>query len=63
MDITVFNAGSIIILSGATPAGRDWLAEHMPADCQRWGTGYAVEPRYVQDILDGAMADGLVVES
>lgn len=64
MDITVFNAGSVVILSGATIEGQQWLSDHLPEDSQRWGVnGWVVEPRYVQDILDGATADGLVVES
>lgn len=61
-DIAVFNARSLVILSGATDAGKRWLHEHLPADAQRWGTGYVVEPRYVQDILNGAAADGLEIE-
>lgn len=64
MDITVFNAGSVVVLSGATIEGQQWLCEHLPDDTMRWGVnGWVVEPRYVQDILDGAVADGLAVES
>lgn len=61
-DISVFNAGSVVILSGATDAGKAWLEEKIP-HATRWGVGgYVVEPRYVQGILDGAEADGLQIE-
>lgn len=63
MDITVFNAGSIIILSGATQRGKEWLEDNLPEDTMRWGiNGWVIEPRYVQDILVGAIEDGLNVE-
>jgi hypothetical protein len=63
MDIAVFNAGSVVILSGVTFEGQQWLSEHLPEDSMRWGVnGWMVEPRYVADILDGARNDGLRIE-
>lgn len=62
-DISVFNAGSVVILSGATVKGQEWLREHMPDDCLRWGQGgYVVQPQYLHDIIIGAVDDGLEVE-
>lgn len=62
IDISIFDAGSIVVLSGSTAAGQEWLEAHLPDDTARWGrVGYVIERRYVQDILDGAMADGLLV--
>lgn len=60
-DIARFDAGSVVILTGATQAGKDWLTENLPADCIRWGQGYVVEPRYLHDIIIGATDDGLEV--
>jgi hypothetical protein len=60
----VSDHGSIVILTGLTVTGREWLSAHLPDDAQTWGIhGYVVEPRYVNDIMDGAAADGLEVGS
>lgn len=61
MDIRASNHGSIWILTGISDAGKGWLDESLPEDAQRWGDGYVVEPRYVEDILIGASNDGMVV--
>jgi hypothetical protein len=61
-DIHVFNAGSVVILTGKTPEGRDWLEANLDADASRWCGGFAVEPRYVGAILDGADSDGLSID-
>lgn len=61
-DIRVAYHGTVVILTPLTPAGRDWLTDHIDPEAMRWGTeGYVAEPRYVQPILEGAAADGLSV--
>jgi hypothetical protein len=61
-DIRINNHGSIVILTGVSDAGIDWLEASLDPDAQRWGVnGWVVEPRYVDDILDGAHDDGLEV--
>lgn len=62
MDIGIFNAGSVIILTGTTEAGRNWLDDNLPADTMRWGQGWVVEPRYLHDIIIGAVDDGMITE-
>jgi hypothetical protein len=62
-DILVENHGSVVLLRPATPTGRAWLE----ANCDR--SGYQpflggtllCEPRYVRDIVEGAIAAGLAV--
>lgn len=61
-DFTVENHGSIFLLTPETDAGRAWATEHLPEDAPRFGGAFAVEPRYIRDIVEGAMADGLRVE-
>jgi len=62
-DIHVFNAGSVVILTGKTSNGTCWLLENLDADAPRWGVnGWVVEPRFVGPILDGAQADGLSID-
>ncbi len=63
LDIVVENHGSIVLLQPLTEAGHFWLDHHLPYDAQKWGSAYAVEPRYVQDIIDGMENDGLVVDA
>lgn len=61
-DIVIRNHGSICIMVAVTPTGEEWIAEHISEDAQRWGQGVVVEPRYVEDIANGATADGLEVD-
>ncbi|HTE40299.1 MAG TPA: hypothetical protein VK629_05700 [Steroidobacteraceae bacterium] len=64
-DFTFQNHGSICILVPVSEAAQAWRDAHLPAegeDCQEWGGGVVIEPRYVADILDGITNDGLSVE-
>jgi hypothetical protein len=60
-DIQVQDHGSIWIVSGVTPEGRDWLEENLDPAAQRWCNGFVVEPRYGVDIIEGAYSAGLEV--
>lgn len=60
-DANVVNHGSIVVIVGVSAAGKCWLEEHLDQEGQRWGEGYVVEPRYVQDIVDGMRDEGLDV--
>lgn len=60
-DLIVRVEGSICLLVAVTPAGEEWIAEHIPADAMKWGKAIVVEPRFVQDIAEGAISDGLTV--
>jgi len=62
-DLKVENHGSIFLLVPMSEAGDDWIDEHIPEDAMRWGaSSVVVEHRYIADIVDGAIADGLTVE-
>lgn len=61
-DVQVINNLSVVIIDPVSDEAKEWCAEHLPEDAMRWGVcGYVVEPRYANDILDGMMADGLLV--
>ncbi len=62
-DIIVENHGSIVVLRGMTDAGYAWIEEHVSGEgYQPFGLGARLaEPRYVADIVAGAIADGLEV--
>jgi hypothetical protein len=60
-DLLVRNEGSLFLLAPITPAGRAWIDDNIPDDAQTWGDTIVVEPRYIQTIVTGAIADGLNV--
>jgi hypothetical protein len=57
-DFEVQNEGSIYLLRPMSEGARIWCAEHLPEDAPRFGVAYAVEHRYIRDIVEGVMADG-----
>lgn len=59
-DVLVTDHGSIALLSPQTREGMEWCAEYL-AHAQRFGFAYAVEARYVADVVYGMQADGLKV--
>ena len=62
LDFDVSNHGSICLLTPLTEAAQAWVAEHLPEDAMTWGqNSIVVEPRYIEDILDGIVADGLSI--
>lgn len=60
-DLVVSNHGSVCLIDPQTELGKAWTKEHLPADALMMGSAYAVEPRYLVDILVGAQEDGLTV--
>ncbi len=61
LDINIGNHGSLFLLTPLTPTGREWVDEHLPEDALWFGNGVAVEPRYVEAILQGMADDGLAL--
>lgn len=63
-DVRLSDHGSIIVLTPDSDEARAWCEEHLPNDAPRWGAhGYAVEPRYVGDIVAGMEDAGLEVSA
>lgn len=62
MDFLVENHGSICVLQPLTSAAVEWCDANLPEDCLSWGGGVVVEPRYIDDIVEGIRGDGLTVE-
>ena len=63
-DFSVRNLqGSFVILVAQTEAAERWFDAHVPADAIAYGrNGIAVEPRYLADILNGIVEDGLTIQ-
>lgn len=60
-DISVENHGTIALLRPQTPRAAVWLSDHTDGEAQWFGDALAVEPRYVRDIVEGAVEFGLEV--
>ena len=60
-DLLVHGEGSVYLLRPASAAGSVWIAMHIPFDAQWFGGAVVVEHRYIDDIVTGAINDGLRV--
>lgn len=60
-DFTLNDHGSIFILTPLSETANSWCDEYLPDDAQRWGAGYVVEPRYIEPIVSGIVADGMSI--
>jgi hypothetical protein len=60
-DLTVNNQGSIFLLTPETPAGKAWIDQNIPDEAMRMGPSVVVEHRYIGNIVEGAIHDGMIV--
>lgn len=62
-DFTITNHGSLLLLRPTTDEAKEWVEEHLThPETQFFGGAVAVEPRYIQPIIDGIEDDGLTVQ-
>ena len=59
-DLLFENHFSLFLIRPVSYAGQQWLSENIDDGAQMLGNAIACEPRYVEAIFQGAMADGLV---
>jgi hypothetical protein len=62
-DFTVTDGGSVCLLTPTTSAARRWLDENIGEDAIYLGRGLAVERRFVDQIIEGIVADGFRVST
>ena len=62
-DATIMDGGSVVLIEPQTDAARAWVEENIGQDngYQPYWPTVTCERRYVADILDGMVADGLEV--
>jgi hypothetical protein len=63
-DFALANHGSLFLLRPLNASAKNWVNEHLPMDSEEtqfWGEAIVIEPRYVSPIVDGIIADGLVL--
>jgi hypothetical protein len=53
---------TVYLVKPITARGDDWLAKNIDPSAQRLGPAVAVEHRFIRDIIEGAVDDGLGVE-
>lgn len=61
-DFIAQDEGSLILLRPMNAAAKQWLIDNVgtPEDEVQWfGGALVVQPRYLNDLVDGAHADGL----
>lgn len=60
-DFAIRFGGTVSLFVPLTNAAAEWLAEHCPdcADHQYLGRNLAVEARYLDDLIQFAVGDGL----
>lgn len=61
MDFELQDHGTIWTLRPVTVAAIEWVQEHLPADCAMLGDNYCIEARYISDIVEGIVDDGLMI--
>ena len=63
MDVRVIDHGSVVMVAPLTAEARRFAEENVALESWQWlGDAFAVEPRYVGDLVDGMEAEGLEVE-
>lgn len=62
-DFCVENHGSIFLLRPLTDSAKSWVEDHIGEDngFQPYWPTVVIEPRYVENIVDGIQNDGLAV--
>lgn len=61
-DVSIQNEGSIVLLRPLSDIATSWFKAYVPEDSMWFGGALVVEPRYVQGLLDGMLADGLQIK-
>jgi hypothetical protein len=61
VDIRVEYHGSLWLVRPLTKAATAWLQENVAGDAQYFGNALAVEPRYIDDLVEGISGSGLEV--
>ena len=58
-DVRIENHGSIVLVQPLTDTAREWLTANVGEDSMYFGGALVVEPRYLGELVDGMVSDGL----
>jgi len=59
-DFRITNHLSVLIVQPLNGEAREWLEDH--TDGMWWAGGLAVEPRYIDGLVDGILSEGFDIE-
>ena len=59
VDFQIVNHGTLYLLYPNTRRARQWVKDNLPQDHVKYADASVVEPRYIDDILDGIRGDDL----
>lgn len=62
-DFTLYDGGSLFLLTPKSEEATAWVEKHLPDDAPTLGRGVAVEHRFIEDIVEGLMSEGLTIRS
>lgn len=63
-DFTISNHGSIFMVTPNTPQAQGWVTLSLSLESWQWlGNSFSVEPRYIEDLVQGMRNDGFSVET
>ena len=60
-DFNLSNEGSLFLLAALTPEADDWCEAHLPSDRLLYAGCVVIEPRFVENIVEGIHADELTI--
>lgn len=61
LDLWVQGEGTIFLVWPRSAAGEAWLEDHVEPNAMHWGSATVVEHRFVSELVNGALDDGLKV--
>lgn len=61
-DATVRNEGSLFLVDPITDAAVQWIRRNVAEEAMFYGRSLVVEHRYIEDLVNGMISDGLVVQ-
>ena len=54
---------SISVLHAKTQNAREWVHDHIPDDAQTWCGGIVIEPRFLDNVIEGIQQSGMTLEA
>ena len=62
MDVQVDGGGTVYLVTPITTLAKEWVQQHLALEGWQWlGGGFAVEHRFIANLVQGMRADGLKV--
>jgi hypothetical protein len=60
-DFEVSGGGTVYLITALNSGAQSFLEEHLAEDALRFGSGFAVEHRYIMDLVVSLRTEGFVV--